>query len=166
MSQSVVQLLFCLKYLFSDGKSSRFIVEYGGMFNNERRQIMNTPEEKQVLKIPAVSIRVNRIAEEKKQRLRVAVYCRVSTEQETQASSYARQMTYYKEKIEESTKLENADEKSDKQYREIAGQINELKKKKSRLMRVIHLAKSYEQWMQDVDNYIKKTGILKRQFDK
>lgn len=67
--------------------------------------------------------------------------------------------------IEESAKLENADEEFDRQYREIADQIKELKKKKSKRIREIQLAKSYEQRAQDVDGYIKKTGSLKRQFD-
>lgn len=67
--------------------------------------------------------------------------------------------------IEESAKLENADEEFDRQYREIADQIKELKKKKSKRIREIQLAKSYKQRAQDVDGYIKKTGSLKRQFD-
>lgn len=71
------------------------------MSNNERRQIMNTPEEKQVLKIPAIRVQTQKKAEGAKTQLRVAAYCRVSTEQETQAGSYARHMTYYREKIEE-----------------------------------------------------------------
>lgn len=56
-------------------------------------------EEWQVLKIPAVSP-IGKIAEEKKQLLRVAAYCRVSTELEQQAGSYARQIAYYQEKID------------------------------------------------------------------
>lgn len=59
---------------------------------------MNMKEERQVLKIPAVSS-IRKITEEKKQRLRVAAYCRVSTEQENQAGSYARQISYYQETI-------------------------------------------------------------------
>lgn len=64
--------------------------------------------------------------------------------------------------IEESAKLENADEEFDRQYCEIADQIKELKKKKSKRIREIQLAKSYEQRTQDVDGYIKKTDSLKR----
>lgn len=56
-------------------------------------------------------------------------------------------------------------EEFNRQYREIVDQIKQLKKKKSKRIREIQLAKSYEQWAQDVDGYIKKTGSLKCQFD-
>lgn len=61
---------------------------------------MEMKEERQVLKIPAVSKQTRRTTEEQKHPLRVAAYCRVSTEQENQAGSYARQIAYYKEKID------------------------------------------------------------------
>ncbi|MDY2997123.1 MAG: recombinase family protein [Faecalimonas sp.] len=61
---------------------------------------MNTEKEKQVLKIPASSKPVSGDAEESRPCLRVAAYCRVSTELESQAGSYARQISYYQEKIE------------------------------------------------------------------
>lgn len=60
---------------------------------------MDRKEEKNVLKIPAYLKPTERIEEEKKQRLRVAAYCRVSTEQESQSSSYANQISYYQNKI-------------------------------------------------------------------
>ena len=60
---------------------------------------MDVKKERQVLKIPAISKQAGKIAEEKKQQLRVAAYCRVSAEQENQAGSYARQISYYQEKI-------------------------------------------------------------------
>ena len=55
--------------------------------------------EKQVLKIPATA---NEPTEKEniKNLLKVAAYCRVSTEQENQMGSYERQISYYKEKIE------------------------------------------------------------------
>lgn len=84
------------------------------------------------------------------------------TEYDGQIDSLQKQMMTL---IEESAKLENTDEEFDRQYREIADQIKELKKKKSKRIREIQLAKSYEQRAQDVDCYIKKTGALKRQFD-
>ena len=62
-------------------------------------QMMKMKEERQVLKIPAVSP-IGKITEEKKQTLCVAAYCRVSTELDQQAGSYARQMSYYREKID------------------------------------------------------------------
>lgn len=61
---------------------------------------MNTPEEKQVLKIPAIRVQTQKKSEGSKPQVRVAAYCRVSTEQESQAGSYTRQVTYYREKIE------------------------------------------------------------------
>lgn len=67
--------------------------------------------------------------------------------------------------IEESAKLDNANEEFDRQYREIAEQIKALKKKKSRWIREIQLVESYEQRTQDVDGYMNKTSSLKRQFD-
>ena len=55
--------------------------------------------EKQVLKIPATA---NEPTEKEniKNLLKVAAYCRVSTEQENQMGSYERRISYYKEKIE------------------------------------------------------------------
>ena len=67
--------------------------------------------------------------------------------------------------IEESTKRDNADEEFDRKYREIADQIKELKKKKSKRIREMQLAESYEQRAQDVEGYMKKTSYLKREFD-
>lgn len=61
---------------------------------------MNTEKEKQVLKIPASSKPVSGDEGERKLYLRVAAYCRVSTEQESQAGSYVRQIAYYQEMIE------------------------------------------------------------------
>lgn len=61
---------------------------------------MNQTEEKRVIKIPAAQKQANRMEKEKDQFLRVAAYCRVSTEQESQEKSYAGQISYYKEKIE------------------------------------------------------------------
>lgn len=60
---------------------------------------MNTGKEKQVLKIPASSRQIIGDEEETKPCLRVSAYCRVSTEQESQAGSYARQIAHYEEKI-------------------------------------------------------------------
>ena len=55
--------------------------------------------EKQVLKIPATANEPTK-KENMKNLLKVAAYCRVSTEQENQMGSYERQISYYKEKIE------------------------------------------------------------------
>lgn len=47
------------------------------------------------------TIGVNRNPAESSKKLRVAAYCRVSTDSEEQISSYESQVRYYKEKIEE-----------------------------------------------------------------
>lgn len=64
------------------------------------------PLQKRVELIPAT------LAAEKpgarKKKLRVAAYCRVSTEQEEQQSSYAAQIAYYTEKISQNKDWENA----------------------------------------------------------
>lgn len=67
--------------------------------------------------------------------------------------------------IEESAKTENADEQFDKQYREIADRIKDLKKQKMKHIRENQLAEAYEQRLEDMDGYMKKTSYLKRQFD-
>lgn len=67
--------------------------------------------------------------------------------------------------IEDSAKSECADEMFDKEYRVIADEIKELKKKKAKAIRERQLADSYNQRMQDMESYMKKTGYLKREFD-
>ena len=67
--------------------------------------------------------------------------------------------------IEDSAKSECADEMFDKEYRVIADEIKELKKKKAKVLRERQLAESYDQRMQDMENYMKKTSYLKREFD-
>lgn len=54
-----------------------------------------------VTHIKAKTIGVNRNSNEASKKLRVAAYCRVSTDSEEQISSYESQVKYYKEKIEE-----------------------------------------------------------------
>ena len=48
-------------------------------------------EEREIIEIPA---RMNR-TEERTEKMRVAAYCRVSTNQEAQQNSYQAQRTYY-----------------------------------------------------------------------
>ena len=67
--------------------------------------------------------------------------------------------------IEESAKAECADEMFDKEYRVIADEIKELKKKKAKVIRERQLAESYDQRLQDMESYMKKTSYLKREFD-
>ena len=56
-----------------------------------------TPLQKRVDIIPANILLTKPNA--RKRKLRVAAYCRVSTEQEEQQSSYAAQIAYYTDKI-------------------------------------------------------------------
>lgn len=56
-----------------------------------------TPIQKKVDVIPANILLTKPNA--RKRKLRVAAYCRVSTEQEEQQSSYAAQIAYYTDKI-------------------------------------------------------------------
>ena len=67
--------------------------------------------------------------------------------------------------IEESAKVESADEVFDKEYRIIADENKELKKKKVKVVREWQLAESYDQRMQDMEVYMRKTNYLKREFD-
>lgn len=52
-----------------------------------------------VIKIPAKPQKGNAAAKEEVKRLRVAAYCRVSTDNEEQASSYEAQIQHYEEYI-------------------------------------------------------------------
>lgn len=67
--------------------------------------------------------------------------------------------------IEDSAKLECADEVFDKDYRIIADEIKELKKKKAKVVRERQLAECYDQRMQDMETYMKKARYLKKGFD-
>ena len=67
--------------------------------------------------------------------------------------------------IENSASTECADEVFDKEYREIADEIKNLKMKRTRVVRERQLAESYDQRMQDMEGYMRKTNYLKREFD-
>lgn len=67
--------------------------------------------------------------------------------------------------IEESAKVESADEVFDKEYHIIADKNKELKKKKAKVVWEWQLAESYDQRMQDMEGYMRKTNYLKREFD-
>lgn len=67
--------------------------------------------------------------------------------------------------IEESAKTECADDTFDKEYRIIADEIKELRKKKTKVLQERHLAESYEQRLQEMSSYTKKINYLKREFD-
>ncbi len=84
------------------------------------------------------------------------------TEYDEQIEQLQRQMMTL---IEDSAKSECADEMFDKEYRVIADQIKNLKKEKAKLIRERQLAESYDQQLQDMESYMKKTSYLKREFD-
>lgn len=67
--------------------------------------------------------------------------------------------------IEESAKTECSDDTFDKEYRIIADEIKELRKKKAKVLQERHLAESYEQRLQEMGSYTKKISYLKREFD-
>lgn len=67
--------------------------------------------------------------------------------------------------IEDSAKTECADDTFDKEYRIIADEIKELRKKKAKVLQERHLAESYEQRLQEMSGYTKKINYLKREFD-
>ncbi|WP_324824925.1 recombinase family protein [Sinanaerobacter sp. ZZT-01] len=67
--------------------------------------------------------------------------------------------------IEDSAKAECADDTFDKEYRIIADEIKELRKKKTKVLQERHLAESYEQRLQEMSSYTKKINYLKREFD-
>ena len=69
-----------------------------------------------VIKIPAKPQKGNAAAKEEVKRLRVAAYCRVSTDNEEQASSYEAQIQHYEEYIKW-TIVNNLDTKRRKEKR-------------------------------------------------
>lgn len=85
-----------------------------------------------------------------------------TTEYDVQIDGLQKQMLAL---IEDSAKAECADEEFDKAYREIADQIKELKKKRANVIREKQLAEAYEQRVDGMGEYVKKTNYLKRQFD-
>ncbi len=67
--------------------------------------------------------------------------------------------------IEESAGNQTTDADFDKEYRIIAEQMKELKKQKAKDIKECQLADAYEQRVQNMEQYIKKTSYLKREFD-
>lgn len=67
--------------------------------------------------------------------------------------------------IEESAKSQIEDVDFEKEYRIITDQLKELKQKKEKSIKEYHLADSYEQRVQDMEQYLKKMGYLKNEFD-
>lgn len=68
---------------------------------------MQNAEEKRISVIPA-NPQYDRSIRAAEKRLRVAAYCRVSTELIQQESSYTAQVEYYKDKIENMSNWKNA----------------------------------------------------------
>ena len=85
-----------------------------------------------------------------------------TTEYDEQIETLQKQMLVL---IENSAKAECADDEFDKAYREIADQIKLLKKERTKCLRERQLAEAYEQRVDGMNEYVKKTNYLKRQFD-
>lgn len=84
------------------------------------------------------------------------------TEYDKQIEELQKQML---DLIEESAGNQTTDTDFDKEYRIIADQMKEMKRKKARDIKECQLADAYEQRVQDMEKYIKKTSYLKREFD-
>lgn len=69
------------------------------------------------------------------------------------------------ELIEESAGKQTADEDFDKEYRVIADRMKELKKQKAKKLKELQLADAYGQRVKDMEQYTRKIGYLKREFD-
>ena len=69
------------------------------------------------------------------------------------------------ELIEESAGKQAADEDFDKEYCVIADRMKELKKQKAKKLKERQLADAYGQRVKDMEQYMKKAGYLKREFD-
>lgn len=67
--------------------------------------------------------------------------------------------------IEESAGKQAADEDFDKEYRVIADRMKELKKQKAKKLKECQLADAYGQRVKDMEQYTRKIGYLKREFD-
>lgn len=86
-----------------------------------------------------------------------------------ETSTYDEQIEALQQKmlelIEESTGEQATKTDFDTEYHTIAEQIKELKKERSRTLQEKQLAETYQQRVQDMETYVKKTNYLKREFD-
>lgn len=67
--------------------------------------------------------------------------------------------------IEESAKGNCGEEDFDREYRSVTEKLKGLRKRKEKLMKEQRLAEAYDQRVEEMDNYIKKAGVLSRGFD-
>lgn len=67
--------------------------------------------------------------------------------------------------IEESARCQTVEKEFDKKYRIITEQIKELRKKKAKSIRERQLAEAYDQRVREMEQYTKKIGYMKREFD-
>lgn len=67
--------------------------------------------------------------------------------------------------IEESAKGNCQEVDFDREYRGVTEQLKELRKKKEQFMKEQRLAEAYDQRVEEMDSYMKKTGVLRREFD-
>lgn len=67
--------------------------------------------------------------------------------------------------IEKSAGEQASDEEFERQYRVIAEKIKELKNQKAKVLKERRLSDTYEQRLQDMEQYTRKIGSLKKEFD-
>ena len=67
--------------------------------------------------------------------------------------------------IEESARSQTVEEAFDKKYRIITEQIKQLRKKKAKSIRERQLAEAYDQRVREMEQYTKKIGYMRREFD-
>lgn len=84
------------------------------------------------------------------------------TEYDTQIEGLQKEML---DLIEKSAGEQASDEEFDRQYRVIAEKIKELKNQKAKILKERRLSDTYEQRLQDMEQYTRKIGSLKREFD-
>jgi len=67
--------------------------------------------------------------------------------------------------IEESAKGNCGEEDFDREYRRVTAHLKELRKRKEQSRKEQRLAEAYDQRAGEVDDYIRKAGVLSRKFD-
>jgi site-specific DNA recombinase len=67
--------------------------------------------------------------------------------------------------IEESAKGNCGEEDFDREYRRVTAHLKELRKRKEQSRKEQRLAEAYDQRAGEVDDYIRKAGVLSREFD-
>ena len=137
------------------------------------RKCKNSPTLKESILQEAIMTAINNVVEDKGEFVQafrenvLRVIGNYSTSAEL--TEYNKQIEVLQQKmlemIEESAGKQTADEDFDKEYSKIANHMKELKKKKVKNIKECQLADAYEQRVKDMEQYMKKTDYLKREFD-